>query len=124
MGENSRLPPLDFARGAMSESRRATAFAHQFPAFERRELRVGPSGEGWELTEMYPVVLKLHGRRVVLVGGGKVAAGKLEGLLAAGAQVTVVAPEIRPELARSGVTLVRRAFEPADLDEAWYVVAA
>ena len=73
---------------------------------------------------MYPVFLKLQGRRVVMVGGGKVAAGKLDGLLAAGAQVTVVAPEIRPELEQPGVTLVRRAFEAADLDGAWYVVAA
>ena len=73
---------------------------------------------------MYPVFLKLHGRRIVMIGGGKVAAGKLAGLLAAGAQVTVVAPEIRPELAREGVTLVRRAFEDSDLDDAWYVVAA
>ena len=44
---------------------------------------------------------------------GAVAAGKLEGLLAAGAQVTVVAPEIRPELEQPGVALERRAFEDA-----------
>ncbi len=73
---------------------------------------------------MYPIFLKLHGRRVVLVGGGRVAAGKLAGLLAAGAQVTVVAPDIQPDLERQGVTLVRRAFQEDDLDGAWYVVAA
>jgi uroporphyrin-III C-methyltransferase / precorrin-2 dehydrogenase / sirohydrochlorin ferrochelatase len=73
---------------------------------------------------MYPVFLRLTGRRVVVVGGGPVAAGKLDGLLAAGADVVVVAPDIRPELERPGVTLVRRAFEPADLDGAWWVVAA
>jgi len=73
---------------------------------------------------MYPVFLRLQGRRVLLVGGGKVAAGKLEGLLAAGAQVMVVAPEIRSELERPGVILARRAFEDADLDGAWYAVAA
>jgi uroporphyrin-III C-methyltransferase/precorrin-2 dehydrogenase/sirohydrochlorin ferrochelatase len=73
---------------------------------------------------MYPVFLKLTGRRVLLVGGGRVAAAKLDGLLADGAQVTVVAPEIRPELHRLHVTIVRREFEPGDLDEAWYVVAA
>ncbi len=73
---------------------------------------------------MFPVFLKLRGRRVVIVGGGKVAAGKLDGLLAAGADITVIAPEIRPELDRSGVTLVRRMFDDADLDGAWYVVAA
>jgi uroporphyrin-III C-methyltransferase/precorrin-2 dehydrogenase/sirohydrochlorin ferrochelatase len=73
---------------------------------------------------MYPVFLKLTGRRVLLVGGGPVAAAKLAGLLADGAQVTVVAPEIRPELHQPGVTIAKRAFEPADLEGAWYVVAA
>jgi uroporphyrin-III C-methyltransferase/precorrin-2 dehydrogenase/sirohydrochlorin ferrochelatase len=73
---------------------------------------------------MYPTFLRLNGRRVVLVGGGRVAAGKLQSLLAEGAQVTVVAPEIRPELEQPGVVLQRRGFEDADLDEAWYVVAA
>jgi len=73
---------------------------------------------------LYPVFLKLAGRRVLLVGGGTVAAGKLEGLLAAGAEVTVVAPEIRPEIERPGVELQRRAFEARDLEGAWWVVAA
>jgi siroheme synthase-like protein len=73
---------------------------------------------------MYPVFLKLHGRRVLVVGGGRVAAGKLAGLLADGARVTVVAPEIRSELHQPGVTIVRRSFEEADLDDVWYVVTA
>jgi uroporphyrin-III C-methyltransferase/precorrin-2 dehydrogenase/sirohydrochlorin ferrochelatase len=73
---------------------------------------------------MFPAFLKLAGRRVVLVGGGPVAAGKLESLLAAGAEVTVVAPEIRPEIETRQVRIERRPFEPADLDEAWWVVAA
>jgi uroporphyrin-III C-methyltransferase/precorrin-2 dehydrogenase/sirohydrochlorin ferrochelatase len=73
---------------------------------------------------MYPAFLRLADRRVVLVGGGRVAAGKLHGLIAEGAQVTVIAPEIRPELEQPGVVLHRRAFEDPDLDSAWYVVAA
>jgi siroheme synthase-like protein len=73
---------------------------------------------------MYPVFLKLHGRRVLLVGGGRVAAAKLRGLLADGAHVTVVAPEIRPELHQPRVTIAKRPFEPRDLDGVWYVVAA
>jgi siroheme synthase-like protein len=73
---------------------------------------------------MYPVFLKLRGRRVLLVGGGRVAAGKLAGLLADGADVTVVAPMIRAELQRPGVTIVQRAFDPVDVDDVWYVVAA
>ena len=73
---------------------------------------------------MYPVFLKLTGRKVLLVGGGTVAAGKLHGLLSEGARVTVVAPDIRSELTMPGVVLERRAFQEGDLDDAWYVVAA
>src|SRR5207237_8839564 len=58
------------------------------------------------------------------VGGGRVAAAKLEPLLLAGARVTVVAPGIRPELERDGVRLARRAFEPRDLDGKWLAIAA
>jgi uroporphyrin-III C-methyltransferase/precorrin-2 dehydrogenase/sirohydrochlorin ferrochelatase len=74
--------------------------------------------------QLYPVFLRLDGARVVLVGGGTVAAGKLAGLLDTGAKVTVIAPEIRQEIRSEKVTLMKRAFEPADLDGADYVVAA
>jgi uroporphyrin-III C-methyltransferase / precorrin-2 dehydrogenase / sirohydrochlorin ferrochelatase len=75
-------------------------------------------------TVLYPAFLKLEGRPVLLVGGGLVAAAKLDGLLAAGALVTVVAPQIRPELQRPGVALERRPFAAADVDGVWWVVAA
>jgi uroporphyrin-III C-methyltransferase/precorrin-2 dehydrogenase/sirohydrochlorin ferrochelatase len=73
---------------------------------------------------LYPVFLKLAGRRVLLVGGGTMAAAKLEGLLAAGADVTVVAPEVKDGIARPGVTVHRRPFAPSDVEGAWWVVAA
>lgn len=73
---------------------------------------------------MYPVFLKLAGRRVLLVGGGTVASGKLDALLREGAHVTVVAPEIRAEMVRPGLVLHRRPFDEADLDDVWWVVAA
>ena len=73
---------------------------------------------------LFPVFLKLRGRRVLLVGGGPVARGKLAGLLEAGARVTVVAPQVRPEIEAADVTVLPRAFTPADLDGAWLVVAA
>jgi uroporphyrin-III C-methyltransferase/precorrin-2 dehydrogenase/sirohydrochlorin ferrochelatase len=73
---------------------------------------------------MFPAFLNLRSRRAIVVGGGPVAASKLEALLAAGADVTVVAPEVVPEIDRPGVTVVRRPFEDADLDGAWWVVAA
>jgi uroporphyrin-III C-methyltransferase/precorrin-2 dehydrogenase/sirohydrochlorin ferrochelatase len=70
------------------------------------------------------VFLKLAGRRVVVVGGGPVAASKLAALVAAGAAVHVVSPDIVPEIAALGVSIARRRFAPADLDDAWFVVAA
>jgi len=73
---------------------------------------------------LFPVFLKLAGRRVLLVGGGPVAAAKLTGLLTAGAHVTVVAPKIRPEIEAADVTVLPRAFQPSDVDGAWLVVAA
>ena len=73
---------------------------------------------------MFPAFLNLHGRRVVVIGGGPVAASKIESLMAAGARVTVVAPEIRSDIERDGVEIVRRAFQDSDLDGAWWVVAA
>ena len=73
---------------------------------------------------LYPVFLHLRGRPALLVGGGHVAAGKLAGLIDAGARVTVVAPEIRSDLIKPDVRLVPRGFEPADLEGKWFVVAA
>jgi len=72
----------------------------------------------------FPIFLKLRGREALLVGGDAVAAGKLESLLLSEARVTVVAPRIRPELERDGVRLLRRAFEPDDLDGKWLAIAA
>jgi uroporphyrin-III C-methyltransferase / precorrin-2 dehydrogenase / sirohydrochlorin ferrochelatase len=73
---------------------------------------------------LFPLFVKLAGRKVVLVGGGKVAASKLERLVHCGAQVTVVSPEVRPEIERAGIPIVRRGFEASDLDGAWFAVAA
>jgi siroheme synthase-like protein len=70
------------------------------------------------------VFLKLTGRRVVVVGGGPVAASKLAALQAAGADIVVVAPEVCAAIRASGVAIELRRFAPADLDGAWFVVAA
>ena len=75
-------------------------------------------------TPPFPAFLKLANRPVTVVGGGPVAASKLRALLDAGARVTVVAPEVRAEIAASGVAIRRRRFRAADLDGAWLAVAA
>jgi uroporphyrin-III C-methyltransferase/precorrin-2 dehydrogenase/sirohydrochlorin ferrochelatase len=74
--------------------------------------------------KLLPVFLKLEGRRVVLVGGGNVAAHKVGRLLETGAEIEVIAPQIRKPEAFLGARLRRRAFRPSDLDFASFVVAA
>src|SRR5438445_5060380 len=76
------------------------------------------------MADLLPVFLTLAGRRVVLVGGGRVAAAKLRPLIDAAADVRVVAPDVLAEIERSGVPIARRPFEAADLDGAWLAVAA
>jgi precorrin-2 dehydrogenase/sirohydrochlorin ferrochelatase len=73
----------------------------------------------------YPVNLVLDGRRCLVVGGGKVALRKVEGLVACGGRVTVVAPRINPELAMlSEVMIEQRPWRREDLDGMWLVIAA
>ena len=72
----------------------------------------------------YMACLDLTGRPVLVVGGGRVALEKIEGLLGAGASVTVVAPQILPELADLELTIIRRGYRTTDLDGKFLVVAA
>ena len=77
---------------------------------------------------LLPLFVNLAGRRVLLVGGGPVAAGKLRQLLASAADIHVVSPEIVDDIERAGasaaVTISRREFSPSDLDDVWLAVAA
>ncbi|HEX9723198.1 MAG TPA: bifunctional precorrin-2 dehydrogenase/sirohydrochlorin ferrochelatase [Vicinamibacteria bacterium] len=73
---------------------------------------------------LFPISLKVEGRRVLVVGGGNVAESKTQSLLEAGALVHLVAPEIRFDIAHPNLTLIRREFEPSDLDGCWLAIAA
>jgi siroheme synthase-like protein len=63
----------------------------------------------------YPVVLDLTDVPVLVVGGGVIAGRKADGLLQAGARVTVVAPWVQPELAARAAEVRLRPYEAADL---------
>ena len=76
------------------------------------------------MSQLLPLFVDLAGRRVLLVGAGRVAAAKLGQLLAARADVRVVALDVCEEILRTGVPVERRAFEAGDLDGVWLVVAA
>lgn len=77
---------------------------------------------------LYPIALRLEGRRCLVVGGGQVAERKVAALLAASADVVVVAPEITPalrELATQGrIALHEREVLASDVSGATLVIAA
>ena len=78
-------------------------------------------------TPIYPLSLRLAGRRVLVVGGGTVALRRVAGLRAADAEVVVVSPRLTPALAdmaaRGLITAHQRDYQPGDLDGAWLVLA-
>jgi precorrin-2 dehydrogenase/sirohydrochlorin ferrochelatase len=72
----------------------------------------------------YPAGLVLAGRRVLVVGAGRVAGRKIAALLECGAHVTVVAPEVCEEVARLPVALERRRYRAGEVAGYRLVVAA
>ena len=80
------------------------------------------------MTAFYPVFLDLRGRRAVVIGGGAVAEQKVRGLVAAGAHVTLVSPDVTPALTdlgrRGAIELRRRGYHDGDLAGAWLAIAA
>ena len=80
------------------------------------------------MSAFYPVFLDLRGRRAVVIGGGAVAEQKVRGLVAAGAHVTVVSPDVTPALGalvrRNAIEHKRRPYRRGDLKGAWLAIAA
>jgi precorrin-2 dehydrogenase/sirohydrochlorin ferrochelatase len=77
---------------------------------------------------LFPIFLKLEGRRCLVVGAGNVGEPKIESLLTAHAEVIVVATEATTQVERWDeeqlIIWHRRAFEPNDLDGAALVITA
>jgi uroporphyrin-III C-methyltransferase/precorrin-2 dehydrogenase/sirohydrochlorin ferrochelatase len=77
---------------------------------------------------LYPLALRLSGRRVLVVGGGSVATRRLPALLDADAEVVLVSPSLTPALRAlvdaGRLSWLPRRFEPSDVDGAWLVQVA
>jgi uroporphyrin-III C-methyltransferase/precorrin-2 dehydrogenase/sirohydrochlorin ferrochelatase len=80
------------------------------------------------IENMFPIFLKLEGRRCLVVGAGKIAEGKIRSLLQAGALVRAVAPEailpVRKLVLDGSIEWYARGFESHDLDGVFLVIAA
>jgi precorrin-2 dehydrogenase len=78
--------------------------------------------------DLFPIMVKLQGRRCIVVGAGEIAASKISALLAAGARVAVVAPEaialVRELAKEQKLAWQARAFVAADVENAFLAVAA
>lgn len=105
----------------------------EFPDTIRESLPYGtffgrPQGFGGLTVRLYPLDLKIEGRRCVVIGGGGVAERKVESLRECGAVVTVVSPEFTETLEKwaseGRIETVRRPFTTDDVKGATLVIAA
>ncbi len=72
---------------------------------------------------LYPIFVETKGRRVIVIGGGNVGAEKVRGLLAGEADLTVVSPQLIPELQEhkdaGRIRHIERAYQESDLDDGY-----
>lgn len=75
-------------------------------------------------TTCLPVMLRLDGRRCLVVGGGETAARRAAALLACGSDLVVVAPVIHASIDRTSACCEERPYRSADVTGAFLVVVA
>jgi siroheme synthase-like protein len=77
---------------------------------------------------LYPIFLKIQKKRCLVVGGGMVAERKVKSLLSAGAQVTVIAPQLTEELSRmlgqGRIMHIERNYRENDIEGFYLVIAS
>jgi len=97
-------------------------------AGEQPSYKPPSSGAQMSSSPLFPLFADLSGREVLVVGGGEVAARKIEALLQAGAQVRVYAHALNGTLSQwlveDRIHRLEGAFDPGWLDTVWLLVAA
>ena len=80
------------------------------------------------MNNYYPIFVNLKDQPCTVIGGGKIAEGKVEGLLDAGATITVISPALTPALQNLAdekqFTYIERIYQNGDLDGAFMVICA
>ena len=80
--------------------------------------------------KLYPIMVNMTGKPVVIIGGGEVAARKVLDLIDAGAIVKVISPEFNDEIIKNTekykdkVVLLKRKYQKNDLEDAFIVFSA
>lgn len=72
---------------------------------------------------MYPIMININHQKVIIIGGGKVAARKIKLLLEEGAYVVVVSPTLHPDISSDAITWIQRPYQLGDLATAKLVFA-
>ena len=80
------------------------------------------------MTNYYPIYVQLNEQPCVVIGGGKIAEGKVDGLLAANAKVKIISPELTPHLndlvKQDQIEYAARNYQAGDLSGAFMVICA
>lgn len=80
------------------------------------------------MENLYPVFLNLKHKKVYVIGGGQIAARKLEGLLQSEAVITIISPAINESIltyvSNGLVHWIQKTFELSDIEDAFYIISA
>lgn len=74
-------------------------------------------------SRLFPMFIDLTGKRIVVIGGGTIAARRIGTLMQFTDQVTVIAPEVEEKILLSGASVIYKNYEPEDINGAWMVLA-
>lgn len=67
------------------------------------------------MERVYPITINLKNKQVTIVGGGKIAARKVKGLLSEGAIITIIGPSLHKEIDDASVTWIKKRYEIGDI---------
>lgn len=81
--------------------------------------------ESSDIMGYFPFFIDIKGKKCIIVGGGNVAARKIEKLLPFEPDITVIAPEISDDITSlNGIKIVKRKFKDDDINGAFFVISA